>query len=161
MRRLIPLLLALLLLTGCGGKDPGTSHSPPSGIPDYIGLIRADLLSGDTELTRAMDKALSFTLDEVSDASITVTVTAPDVCQALLDWFDAVSDADYSDEALAQQMLTLLEGKPLSRQYTLELRDGAPVYTDGFLNAVSCGTRQFYTALTARLMEEMEASIDA
>lgn len=161
MRKFTALVLAVLLLalTACGGKDSAPTPQPSQG-PDYITLIRSELLGENSDLTRAMDKALTFTLDEVTDTAVTVTVTGPDICQELLAWFDAVSDADYSDEALSQQMFALMEGKAQSRQFTLELREGNLVYSDDFLNAASCGVRQFYTALTARLMEEMEASVN-
>ena len=160
MRKLTALVLAVLLLalTACGGKDSTPAPQPSQG-PDYITLIRSDLLGENSDLTRAMDEALTFTLDEVTDTAVTVTVTGPDICQELLAWFDTVSDEDYSDEALSRQMLALMEGETQSRQFILELREGNLVYSDDFLNAASCGLRQFYTALTTQLMEEMEASL--
>lgn len=162
MRKLTALLLALLLLalTGCGSKNAGSSASDPTDAVDYLSLIRTDLFSEDTTLTQAMSDAVTLTLDSAEESSITVTVTAPNVCADTLAWFDAVSDEDYSDEALTEQMLSLLEGDAQTQQFTLTVEDGAIVYTDDFLDAASCGVREFYTALTVRFMEEMEASID-
>lgn len=171
MKRIVALALALLLvLAGCGrqGQDTPDAFMPedteaPSQAPeqvDYLAIMRRELFNRDTPLNAAMAEVVELTLDSVGEGSITVTVTAPDVCEGTLAWFEAVSEEDYSDEALDQQMMTLLEGERQTRQFVLEVQAETIVYTDEFLDAASCGVRQFYTALTVMLMEEMEASVD-
>lgn len=159
MKKLMAILLVMVLLAGCSGGGKKEETKPAlQGNVDYLSTIRADLLTEDTELSHAMDQALTLQLDQVQEDSITVTVIAPDICQGTLDWFNAVSEADYSDEALTETMLELLEGQPQTNTFTLSVAGEEITYTDEFLNAASCGVRRFYTALTVMLMEEMEAS---
>lgn len=163
MKKLIAILLVTVLLTACGGGGGKQEETkPPLQFTDvdYLSIIRADLLTEDTELSHAMDQALKLQLEQVQEDSITVTVIAPDICQGTLDWFCAVSEKDYSDEALTETMLELLKGQPKTNTYTLSVSGEKITYTDEFLNAASCGVRRFYTALTVMLMEEMEASVN-
>ena len=156
-RRILPLLLALVLVfSGCSGRKSKTTENGT----DYLTIIRQDLYGQDTELNRAMERSVSLKIVRVEEDSITVTVTAPDVCQEALNWLETVSDEDFTEQALRQKLISLMEGKPQSRQFTLKLQDGNVIYTNDFLNAASCGVRRFHTALEVMLMEEMEESID-
>ena len=155
-RSLLALILAVLLLAGCSGRKGKSTENDT----DYLAVIRQDLYGQDTELGRVMERVVGLKIDKVEGDRITVTVTAPDVCDEILSWFEGVSDEDFTEEALNQKLLSLLEGKKISAQFTLELQDGNILYTNDFLNAASCGVRRFYTALEVMLMEEMEESID-
>jgi hypothetical protein len=88
-----------------------------------------------------------------------VEVTAPDVSDAALEWFEAVSEDDYSDQALEDTLLELLKGKTTTATFVLPLdAQGKPYTTGEFLDAASGGVRKFYAALTVMFMEEMEAN---
>ncbi len=161
MKKAIAILLVMVLFAACSGcKKADANPKPQEEDVDYLAMIRAQLQTEDTELSRAMDRALELHLEQVQQDSITVTVTAPDICQGTLDWFNAVSEEDYSDEALTGTMIDLLRGEPRTNTFTLQLQGERILYTDEFLNAASCGVRRFYTALTVMLMEEMEASVN-
>ena len=152
---LILIVVLALLLCACSGAD--TTVTDPA-TPDYIQIIRGELFDEDTALNQALSDAVSITLDRFDETSITVTVKAPNITEPLLAWFDGVSDAQYSDDALNAQMLTLLKQETQVTQFTLSVQDGEILYTDAFLNNTSCGIREFYAVLTARFMEEMEAN---
>lgn len=115
MRKTIALILALLLLlalAGCGRND-SPDHTDdwydPDHIPeapeqtDYIAVIRNEVFRADSVLSQAMSEKVELTLEEENEESILVSVTAPDVCAEALDWFDAVSEEEYSNEALDAQ----------------------------------------------------------
>ena len=167
-RVLILLLAAVLLLsfTGCKKKPAPTTSGNSTQVPeipaqtDYISIIRADVFSADSALSQVMAQYVTLTLESKTDDTILVAVTAPDVCADALAWFDAVSEADYSDEALEAKLLELLEGEPATARFELAVCGDTVTYTDEFLDAVSCGVRDFYGALTAKVIQEMEASVN-
>ena len=126
---------------------------------DWIALLREELYSEDTPLTKAMADAVTLKLVDESETSITVQVTAPDVSDAALEWFEAVSEDDYSDQALEDTLLELLEGEKTTATFVLPLdAQGRPYTTGEFLDAASGGVRKFYAALTVMFMQEMEAN---
>ena len=171
MRKTIALILALLLLlamAGCGRND-NPDHTDdwydPDHIPeapeqtDYIAVIRNEVFRADSVLSQAMSEKVELTLEEENEESILVSVTAPDVYAEALAWFDAVSEEEYSNEALEAKLLELMEGQPQTQQFTLAVQNGTLTYTDAFLDAMSCGVRDFYGALTGRIIAEMEESV--
>lgn len=156
----LPLLLILAAVILGGALWGILSHTAAPGT-DWIAMIRSDLYSEDSTLTRAIDKAVTITLAGEDKDSITVEVSAPDVCDAAVEWFLTVSDEDYSDQALENTLLELLKGRTTTASFTLAIGpDGKPDYPDDFLDATSGGVRDFYAALTAMFMEEMEASVN-
>ena len=148
-RLLIFFVIFLLLAAGCS----------KASAPDYLATIRKELLEGESSLNKAMDEAVELTLDKAEADRITVSVTAPDVCDGALAWFDGIEDAAYTDEALDAQLIALLKGEPQKKTFTLELRGEEILYTGEFLDAASCGVRNFYAALNVRLMQEMEGEL--
>ena len=149
-RLLIFFVIFLLLAAGCS----------KASAPDYLATIRKELLEGESSLNKAVAEAVTLTLDKVEAERITVSVTAPDVCSEALAWFDGIEESAYSDGALDAQLVTLLKGEASKQTFTLALRGEEIVYTQEFLNAVSCGLREFYAALNVRLMQEMEETLD-
>ena len=169
-RKGLPVLLILAaLILGCAAwallstAPPETVYDPGSDAEqtDWIALIRAELYSEDTALTQAMADAVSMKLVSRSDTGITVEVTAPDVSDAALEWFLNVSEEDYSDQALEDTLLELLKGETTTAVFELPFdSEGKPYLTNEFLDAASGGVRNFYAALTAMFIEEMEASVN-
>lgn len=155
MKKIVALLLCVLCLAGCGKAQPA-----PEVEEDYTTQIREELLNKKSKIEKKVARVLELQQEEAGADYVIVTVTAPYIYEDLLDWFENISDADYSDAAMEDQILELLKGKSQSKQFTLELQDGQPVYTEEFLDAASCGLRRFYATLTAMLMEEMEASVN-
>lgn len=144
------LLLLVLLLSGCS-KTPAI---------DYSSIIRAEVLPTDSPLSKAIAEAVTLKVDKIEEGQITLTVTAPDITADALAWFDSVSEADYTNEGLETQLLTLLKGEKTARSFTLEVEGEQVRYTDEFLSAASGGVRPFYAILSARLLDEMEASVN-
>lgn len=158
MRKFILLLLSGLLflftLTGCNAGDSEENKI------DYISIIRAEVFDSDSELTKKMSEKVKLKLDSVTENSILITVTAPDVSSDAIEWFNLISDEEYSDEALNNKLIELMSGKAESVQYELRVNGETVKYTDEFLDAVSCGVRDFYGTLTAMFIQEMEASVN-
>lgn len=150
MKKIVTFLLIFLLFSAGCSKTSTT---------DYLAVIRKDLFSEESLLNKAMDEAVELTLDKAEADRITVSVTAPDVCDGALAWFDGIEDAAYTDEALDAQLIALLKGEPQKQTFTLELRGEEILYTGEFLDAASCGVRNFYAALNVRLMQEMEGEL--
>jgi flagellar basal body-associated protein FliL len=167
--RLLPILLILAALI-IGGvvlgiflyanqQEDEPSEPAAAEKTDWIAILREELYSEDTPLTQAMADAVTLKLVDESETSITVEVTAPDVSDAALEWFEAVSEDDYSDQALEDTLLELLKGKTTTATFVLPLdAQGKPYTTGEFLDAASGGVRKFYAALTVMFMEEMEAN---
>lgn len=164
------LILAALILGGAAWAllsrapeedRPGPGPGSSAETTDWIAMIREELYCEDTALTRAIADAVTLTLVSESDTGITVEVTAPDVSDAALEWFLNVSEEDYSDQALEDTLLELLKGETASAVFELPFdHDGKPYLTREFLDAASGGVRNFYAALTAMFIEEMEGSIN-
>lgn len=182
---LLASVLACACLSGCfllKGKKPaphkpsgGSSYKPtvtaaPTADPadalpqvDWEAVIRADLYGQDSPLSRAMGEAVTLSAAQTEVGVITVTVTAPDVSDGAMEWFLAVSEADYTDAALEAQLLALLADTPAqTASFTLAVdANGRPAYTDSFLTAASCGVRTFYAKLSGMLLQEWEAMTNA
>lgn len=170
LKRGLPVIfLAVVMILGgmgLGGifqRNPQKQELPsPTAAEkiDWIATLREDLYSEDSALTRAMAEAVTLKLVGVNEESITVEVTCPDVYEGAMQWFMNVSDENYSDQALEDALLELLKGETSTTTFELPFdAEGSPYCTDAFLDAASGGVRKFYTALTAMLIEEMEASI--
>jgi len=77
----------------------------------------------DSKLGKMIDNRVSSVIGEETPEKITVKVTAPLIQEDLLSWYEAVSEEDYSDEALESEIEQLLmEKTPVEREYVLRLR---------------------------------------
>ena len=79
-------------------------------------------------------------------------------------WYGAVSDADFSVEALDAKLQELLGGEAKEQTFVLpyELSGDMPFisYPHDFLNAVSCGILDFYYDLYAEMDSELGGGED-
>lgn len=167
-RKILLAVIAVILILAAAAAGIFLHRSQPEDEPndrvaaektDWIAMLQEELYSEDSALTRAMSKAVTLKLVDESETSITVQVTAPDVSDAALAWFTSVSEEDYSDQALEDTLLELLEGEKTTATFVLPLdAQGKPYTTGEFLDAASGGVRKFYAALTVMFMQEMEAN---
>ena len=162
MRRFLAILLILPVLCICGcRKSDDFADYVDIDQPDYLGQIREDLFAEDTVLAQTMNETVAFYLDEVTEQTITVTVVAPDVCDEAISWFQAVSEEEYTDHALEEKLIELMAGEMMESQFILDIYAEEIIYTDEFLDAASCGVRDFYGKLTAMVIAEMEENLNA
>lgn len=171
LKKRLPVLLivAVMILGGMalGGifkTDPRKQELPAPTVTektDWVSMLREEIYTEDSDLSRAMEEAVKMKLVSENDSGITIEVTAPDVSDKALEWFQSVSEAEYSDAALEALLIELVEGESYTASYLLPFdAQGMPYITGEFLDAASCGTRTFYSALTAMFIEEMEESIN-
>ena len=108
-------------------------------------------------MVTAVTDVIKLQVTGTSASAITVTVTAPNITQALLDWYD--TQQIFSGEALESQIAALLKGEAMEQTFTLpySLSGDVPVitYPDGYADALSCGLSAFYDILYARILEQM------
>lgn len=170
MRKFICFLLvfSLILLVGCQ-KQENSAAAQEEDTFDYAGFewegyLRTEAYDDSSVIGSEIAKAAKISVDDVTDAQITVTVEAPNVCEALMDWYDSVSGAEFSEEALENKILELLKGGKVSNTFTMTytLVDGEPVigYAEGYADALSCGLTDFYDVLNERILESMGGGAD-
>ena len=155
---LFVLVLSFLIHAGCSKDEPANLITT-----DWEQIIRTDFFSGETPMEKAMAEAVSFKVKQDGE-QIAVTVTAPDICDNLLNWMDAVSDDEFTESAMEQEILRLLkESKKTEVTYTLncsgEGESAEIAYTSEFGEAMTCGLTRFYAEVTQRILEEMEGNV--
>ena len=164
-------LLALALsLAACGGKEEKPRTEKPEVTPeetvarvDFETQLRLDAFPQGEELMEMVGQAVTFR--DITDQGdrITFTVQAPDISQALIDWYDAQELAD--EAAMTEKIRQLLQQEKTDTPITLEYEVGYDgtvhfSYTEEYLNAAGCGLRQFYTHYYEALMEQLGGNGD-
>ena len=190
MKRWITLLLAalLILLTACGKQEPQevpaqtereevTENETPQQTEeeertednaaefdfrayDWQALIESELFD-ESDLSMELRSLVTLEVTDVTAAEITLEVTAPDIYEDLTAWFNSVSDAEFSVEALDAKVRELLAGETKTQEFALpyDLVGGTPMlyYSEECLHAASGGMLTFYYDLYADMVEEVEA----
>ena len=156
---MITIVIAVLIQAGCSKNEPANLVAT-----DWEQIIRTDFFSGETPMEKAMAESVSFKVKQDGE-QIAVTVTAPDICDNLLNWMDAVSDDEFTESAMEQEILRLLkESKKTEVTYTLncsgEGESAEIAYTSEFGEAMTCGLTRFYAEVTQRILEEMEGNVE-
>lgn len=152
------LLLMCLFFAGCSRQGAG-SGEPAFDYKHYDWLthLKKEAFSEEGSMSTAVADAIKLQVTGTGENAITVTVTAPNITQALLDWYDA--QEIFSGEALESQIAALLKGEATEQTFTLpySLSGDIPVitYPDGYADALSCGLSAFYDILYARILEQM------
>ena len=149
---IIILTVILLLQTGCSKEDQTNSA-------DWEKIIQTDFFSGDSAVEQAIAEAVSIKVKQIED-QLTVTIKAPDICEGLLNWMESVSDEDFTEAAMEQEILRLLkDADKVEVDYVMGCSgegDTAEIaYTSEFGEAMSCGLTRFYAEVTQRILEEM------
>lgn len=184
MRRLTAVfcILTLMLLAGCNQKDAGSGISgdfaeesndfilleetTPFGYDDYDWetQLLADAFDAGTPIGDAGLACVTVEVTSVTDTELTVTVTAPDISDDLLDWYAGADGQGDYEAALEQKVVSLMEGKTISGTYTMSYTDvnGVPSihYTQDYANAVSCGLLEFYSTLQNSMLDQMGGGSD-
>lgn len=127
---------------------------------DWAGLLLADAFVPGTVIGDAGREAVTLTVDQVTEHTITVTVTGPRIADAL--WSEYSQGA--GEASLEDRILALLQQEASSEQFTLSYQaaKGQPVveYTSAYASAVTCGLADFYQRVQTDLIEKMEASYE-
>ena len=162
MRKIIflfVLVMSFLVQAGCSKDKPENLIAT-----NWEQIIRTDFFSGEAPIEKAMAESVSFKVKQDGE-QITVTVTAPDICADLLNWMEAVSDNEFTEAAMEQEILRLLkESRKMEVTYTLtcsgEGESAGIAYTSEFGEAMTCGLTHFYAEVTQRILDEMEGSVE-
>lgn len=165
-------VLSLLLTAGCafdptqwlpiGTQEPaGGTTAPSDGFDhagyDWLALLEKEAFAGEEALAQMVEGAVGLQVGATTASTVTVKVTAPNVTEALMQWYD--EQTSFSGEAMEEQIRQLLKGKKTETSFTLSyvLVEGEPVitYPEGYANALSCGLTAFYDTLYERILEQM------
>lgn len=157
-----------LLLGGCSldleqllPKPAQQTAVPSEGFDhagyDWLAQLKKDAFAGEESMAVLVEEAVQLQITATTDSTVTVKVKAPDIADALLQWYD--SQEEFSGEAMEAQIQKLLKGKKTEQSFTLTytLAEDVPViiYPDGYANALSCGLSEFYDVLYGRILEQM------
>lgn len=152
LKLLIIIIIAVLIFFGYTKLKGGYNSV------NWEEKIRKEILSGTSDIEREIAKVVSIEVKVQAD-HLTVTVSAPDICDDLITWIDQVSEEDFSTEILEKEMLKLLRCKKPNKSsfelnYTFE--EAQIDYSQEFLEAVTCGITRFSGELTNRILESLE-----
>lgn len=150
----ILMLVIVFLMTACS-----TSETTDNSISfEWDTVIRNDLLSGETKLERMVAEKVEIQVTP-SNGILDITISAPDICDELLAWMNAIDDADFTEEALETEIIRLLDTvvptiTDFSLPYTQE-ESVAIEYSQEFTDVLSCGLSRFNREITQYIMEAM------
>lgn len=150
----ILMLVIVFLMTACN-----TSETTDNSISfEWDTVIRNDLLSGETKLERMVAEKVEIQVTP-SNGILDITISAPDICDELLAWMNAIDDADFTEEALETEIIRLLDTvvptiTDFSLPYTQE-ESVAIEYSQEFTDVLSCGLSRFNREITQYIMEAM------
>ena len=152
---IIVLVLLMVFSAGCAKEEPAFA---------WESKIKTDFFAGDSEMEKAITAAVSFEVEQEED-KLLVTVKAPDICDGLLEWMEQVSDEDFTETAMEQEILRLLKESKAEKNtyeldYTIEGEVGQISYSAEFTDAVSCGLNRFYAEVTQRILDEMGGNVE-
>lgn len=154
---IIALAFVLLFQAGC-------SKSEQANTTNWEQMIRTDFFSGESNVEKEIAKVVSIKVKQDGD-QLFVTAKAPNICDRLLNWMDSVSDEDFTEVAMEEEILHLLkESEKVATDYVLicsgEGETANIVYTSEFGEALTCGLTQFYAKVTQQVQEEMGDNIE-
>lgn len=150
---LIIALALLIVITGCAKQVTF----------DWEAKIKADFFTGDSEIEKVITAAVNFEVKQ--EDVLIVTVTAPDICDNLMEWMEQVSDEEFTEVAMEQEILRLLKDTAAEKNiyelnYVIEGELGQISYTAEFTDAMSCGLNRFYAEVTQRILDEMGGNVE-
>lgn len=148
---IVVLTFAMLFQTGCSKEGSAST--------DWEQVIRTDFYSGNGVMEQVMAEVVSFKVKQNGE-QLTVTVKGPDICDDLLEWMELISDEDFTEATMEQEILRLLkEADKVEMDYVMDCSvegDKAEIaYTFEFGEAMSCGLTRFYAEVTQRILDEM------
>ncbi len=147
---LVAALVINILLRGCTPSSSGTSLSSH----EWEGKIRSECLAVETAVEQGIAEAVDIRVSGVTGNTISLTVSAPDICGELTAWLEGISEEEYSNAALEDTIRDLLrETAPQKQEFRLPVEDGTVRYTDEYIQYIGCGLFSFY-----RKMDEAAAA---
>lgn len=152
---IIVLVLLMVFSAGCAKEEPAF---------DWESKIKTDFFDGDSEMEKTIDTVVSFEVKQEDD-ELLVTVKAPDICDGLLGWMEQVSDEEFTEAAMEQEILRLLKDTAAEKNtyeldYAIEGEVGQISYSAEFTDAMSCGLNRFYAEVTQRILDEMGGNVE-
>lgn len=145
----ILLVLILLLQTGCSKNKK----------IDWEQIIRNDFFSSESIVEQTMADEVSFKITQ-KEKQLVVNVNAPNICDELLGWMESVSDTEFNEMIMEQEILRLLkESQKIETEFLLNCsvndEEVEIEYTTEFGEAITCGMTRFYAEVTQQILEEI------
>lgn len=119
--------------------------------------IENSLFPDDTDLGKAIRKNVSVKVVSTADESVTVRVNAPNVEEELIAWYDNADADGIGEEKIEETIFSLLKaGKKTEAEYSFDVINGEIVFTEEYLNHISCGIEGFYGYVLHSILIDME-----
>lgn len=149
-------VFAAVILIIIGAKN--RQQKAQDDLTTWEDRITSQVFNPSSELERKIADKVSISVKSVTEDAVTLTASAPDICDELTAWFDTVSDEDYSDDALEKEACALLEKTDVSeKEFTLQIGDdGEAEYSTEFVEYIGCGMFQFYRQLSDAISDALE-----
>ncbi len=156
-------LILAITLAGCGSRPiEKASVQPAASASDWEEQLRAESLSGSTDLEKQLCASVTVKVDQVDTDALQITVSAPNIADGLMQWMKQIPDEAFTEAALNEEMLRLLANtKPTDTSvrlpYTIE-EDGTRkiTYTEAYIRLISCGIKDFYDAMMTEGTRQIE-----
>lgn len=164
MKRVIYLFLLCFLVSSmfAGCKPKAQSEDVPR-IPDinWEEKIHEETIFQETAIDKAMADAVTIKVSDVTEDTVSVIVTAPDIGDEIIAWYDSIPENDFSETAMETELIRLIsESKPeeatLTLNYVYKPTEEVIInYTNAYYNEIYCGIAAFYDYAMAGLYEEV------
>lgn len=108
------------------------------------------------KIGEAINQKVNVVVADEKDDSIEVSVEAPEISEELYEWYQTLSDEDYSDELLESTIVSMIDNSPKKKNvYTFTLVNGYVLFTEDYLNHISCGVEGFYQKLLGEALSSI------
>lgn len=119
-----------------------------------------EFLPGKTKLGNSIEEVVELEVDNVGKDKVIVIVKAPNINGELIEWVENV-EGEIGEEELEKKIISLLQQSEKNEntcELTYEDEEGIKiVYTETYLDAVSCGLNEFYNyAMNQTVLEILE-----
>ena len=164
MKRILSILFACLflcsLLAGCKTKEQ-SEDGPHIPDIDWEAKISDETIFQETAIDQAIANAVTIKVTDVTEESVTVNITAPDVGDEIIAWYDNVPEGEFSEAAMEAELVRLIENgqteeTELILNYVYKPTEEVIIdYTNAYYNEIYCGIAAFYDYAMAGLYEEV------
>lgn len=162
MKRTVYFLFVCLLIcsifSGCSRQEKGASLIPDI---DWEAKIHEETIFQETAIDKAIADAVTLKVTDVTEEVITVKITAPDIGDEIIAWYDSVPENEFSEAAMETEIIRLIgegqaEETDLTLNYVYKPTEEVIInYTNAYYNEIYCGIAAFYDYAMAGLYEEV------